>query len=68
MNDFNIGDKIYAGYQGSCEFYGEIDSIDYDEKTCTIEFETDGCGGRCTFAFSDICHGCENPKSDCQVK
>lgn len=67
MDNFCIGDRVYAGYDGDCSFFGEIDSIDPQNKTCTLEFETDKGCGRLIFALSDLCRRCECPKADCKV-
>ena len=64
----NIGDKVYAGYEGDCVFYGEIDAIDHDNSTCDVSFETEGGGGRLTFGFDDVCYGCDKAKKSCVVK
>lgn len=50
MNDFQVGDMVYA----SDWCYGEIVEIDQEHKIAYVEFETCNGGGCLPFEFEDL--------------
>lgn len=63
---FAIGDRVFAGYQGSCDIEGIITFIEDDEYY--VEFTTPRGGGCFSFNEMDLCKGCNTPKVDCKCR